>query len=56
VKCRGKIVYIEKNGFPRYEKTNFNCPGEVLVDGLRKTLNQPKVFSKKILIFGGSTI
>ena len=56
VKCRGKIVYIEKNGFPRYEKNNFNCPGEVLVDGLRKTLNQPEVFSKKILIFGGSTV
>lgn len=55
-KCRGKIIYEESLGFPRYQKDNFKCPGEELKNGRRVTIGQPRIFSKKIMMFGGSTI
>lgn len=55
-KCRGKIVYNEIDGFPRYEKTNFKCYGEELEQGIRKTTNQPENYMHKLFIFGGSTV
>lgn len=55
-KCRGKIIYNEKYGFPVYEKTNFKCYGEELDQGIRKTTNQPGKYAHKILMFGGSTM
>jgi len=55
-KCRGKIIYNEKDGFPRYEKTNFKCQGEELEEGIRKTTNQPDKYLNKLLMFGGSTM
>ena len=55
-KCRGKIIYNEKDGFPAYEKNNFKCYGEELYQGIRKTTNQPNKYSNKILMYGGSTM
>ena len=55
-RCRGKIIYNDQIGFPRYEKDNFKCYGEELRNGLRHTTDQPSNFSRRILIFGGSTV
>ena len=55
-RCRGKIIYNSQIGFPKYEKDNFKCYGEELKNGLRHTIDQPTNFSRRILIFGGSTV
>tara|TARA_B100000963_G_scaffold360234_1_gene390388 strand:- start:13178 stop:14368 length:1191 start_codon:yes stop_codon:yes gene_type:complete len=55
-RCRGKIIYNSQIGFPKYEKDNFKCYGEELKNGLRHTIDQPANFSRRILIFGGSTV
>lgn len=53
--CPPERIVVKANGFPKYEAENINCDGEKVINGLRRTTDQPAVYQNEIHIFGGST-
>ena len=54
--CKKKIIFDEKNKIPYFEKKFSECEAETVIDGIRKTHYQDKIFSRKIFFYGGSTL
>jgi hypothetical protein len=54
--CNKKIIFDEIKKLPYFEKKFSQCEAETVVNGVRKTYYQDKIFSRKIYFYGGSVL